>query len=245
MASINRFIKLKTVVALTGLSRTTIYRSIREGRFPKPAKIGKRASGWDEDEIDCWIRQRRLEVKIGINWKDGFSPSPSPNDLRDVFEWPLFQHVNRKNPMHLKVAIRTGMALMIEVRDILSEFDANTSFVAAQQEPPKNDGYSSTEHYEYLTQADHAWLALDRADGVAGVAWLELWEQYWRESWNRVNKTDQYGLNVLLMYLFENVSSWEFSLAELSLDGPEQREPFAPDVRDEGHLKTPRPLINQ
>ena len=42
------------VETLTGLSRSTIYREMREGRFPEPVKIG-RAVRWREDEIAAWI----------------------------------------------------------------------------------------------------------------------------------------------------------------------------------------------
>ncbi|WP_018144886.1 AlpA family transcriptional regulator [Thioalkalivibrio sp. AKL6] len=42
----------------TGLSRSTIYRLIQEGRFPKPIKIGDRASAWPASVIDRWIAER-------------------------------------------------------------------------------------------------------------------------------------------------------------------------------------------
>ena len=42
----------------TGLSRSTIYLRVKEGTFPKPVKLGARAVGWLESEIDGWLNQR-------------------------------------------------------------------------------------------------------------------------------------------------------------------------------------------
>lgn len=47
-----RVLRLRDVIAKTGLGRDTIYRGAREGWFPKPIKLSERASGWFEDEID-------------------------------------------------------------------------------------------------------------------------------------------------------------------------------------------------
>ena len=44
-------LRLPTVMALTGLSRSTIYLRISEGSFPKPVSLGARAVGWPEYEI--------------------------------------------------------------------------------------------------------------------------------------------------------------------------------------------------
>lgn len=51
-------LRLPTVRSRTGLSRSTIYLQISEGRFPKPISLGARAVGWLESEIDEWLKQR-------------------------------------------------------------------------------------------------------------------------------------------------------------------------------------------
>lgn len=51
----NRIIRLKTVIARSGLSRSTIYRKIAEGTFPPQVKISFKGSGWHEAELDRWI----------------------------------------------------------------------------------------------------------------------------------------------------------------------------------------------
>ncbi|RUO71648.1 helix-turn-helix transcriptional regulator [Idiomarina ramblicola] len=50
-----RVIRLNEVKDKIGLSRSTIYRRIANGEFPKPILLGGRASGWIEDEIDEWL----------------------------------------------------------------------------------------------------------------------------------------------------------------------------------------------
>jgi len=51
-------LRLPTVKARTGLSRSTIYLRISEGRFPKPVSLGGRAVGWVEAEINDWLNQQ-------------------------------------------------------------------------------------------------------------------------------------------------------------------------------------------
>jgi prophage regulatory protein len=51
----DRIIRLKTVLARTGLSRSTIYRKTAEGTFPPQIKISINGSGWHEAEINRWI----------------------------------------------------------------------------------------------------------------------------------------------------------------------------------------------
>jgi len=56
-----RLLRLPQVLALTGLSRDTVYRLGRAGRFPQLLKVSKRASRWREDEIRVWLEQRSAE----------------------------------------------------------------------------------------------------------------------------------------------------------------------------------------
>ncbi|NPV24428.1 AlpA family transcriptional regulator [Bradyrhizobium sp. 81013] len=51
----DRIIRLKTVLARTGLSRSTIYRKIAEGTFPAQLKISSNGTGWHESEVSRWI----------------------------------------------------------------------------------------------------------------------------------------------------------------------------------------------
>ena len=40
----------------TGLSRSTIYKKMREGTFPRPVKVGSRGVRWLERDITAWIQ---------------------------------------------------------------------------------------------------------------------------------------------------------------------------------------------
>ncbi len=51
-------LRLPTVKARTGLSRSTIYLHVSLGTFPRPITLGARAVGWIESEIDEWLARQ-------------------------------------------------------------------------------------------------------------------------------------------------------------------------------------------
>ena len=55
---ITRLIRLKEVQHRVGLGRSTIYRWMAEGKFPKPVQLGGYAVAWAEDDIQLWISAR-------------------------------------------------------------------------------------------------------------------------------------------------------------------------------------------
>jgi len=52
-----RILRMKEVLLKTGLSRSSIYNHIWAGNFPKQVKLGERAIGFYEHEIDAWLMQ--------------------------------------------------------------------------------------------------------------------------------------------------------------------------------------------
>jgi len=58
-------IRLDAVKARTGLSRSTIYAHVRDGRFPPPVAISERCVAWIEGEIDAWIAERVAASRKG------------------------------------------------------------------------------------------------------------------------------------------------------------------------------------
>lgn len=54
-------LRLPAVKARTGLSRSTIYLRVAEGAFPGPVRLGGRAVGWLESEVQDWL-QRRIDA---------------------------------------------------------------------------------------------------------------------------------------------------------------------------------------
>ena len=69
-----RFIRLPEVLTRTGFGRTSIYRKMEDGSFPKSVKLGgppidpeafdSRAIAWVEEEIDQWVEDRISERKM-------------------------------------------------------------------------------------------------------------------------------------------------------------------------------------
>ncbi len=53
-----RLIRLKEVVHRVGLGRSTIYRWMDEGKFPKPHSLGGYAVAWLETDIEQWIKSK-------------------------------------------------------------------------------------------------------------------------------------------------------------------------------------------
>jgi prophage regulatory protein len=46
------------VEAITGLSRSSIYRAMDQDQFPRPVKIGQRAVAWRETDLNAWLSSR-------------------------------------------------------------------------------------------------------------------------------------------------------------------------------------------
>ena len=70
----SQIIRLKQVKAMTGLSRTTIYRFMSINEFPKQITLGSKSSGWLIDEVDEWIKRQiqirdNRQIKVNGNGK--------------------------------------------------------------------------------------------------------------------------------------------------------------------------------
>ena len=55
---VTRLIRLPEVQHRVGLGRSTIYRWMAEGKFPKPVQLGGYAVAWAEDDVVAWIASR-------------------------------------------------------------------------------------------------------------------------------------------------------------------------------------------
>lgn len=53
-----RLVRLREVQHRVGLGRSTIYRWMDEGKFPKPHSLGGYAVRWLESDIDEWIQEK-------------------------------------------------------------------------------------------------------------------------------------------------------------------------------------------
>jgi prophage regulatory protein len=52
----DRIIRIKTVLERTGLSRSTLYRKIGSGSFPRQIAISQRCAGWRESAVREWMK---------------------------------------------------------------------------------------------------------------------------------------------------------------------------------------------
>lgn len=52
----DRILRLNSVLDRTGLSRSTLYRKINAGTFPRQIAISTRCAGWRESAVEQWMR---------------------------------------------------------------------------------------------------------------------------------------------------------------------------------------------
>ena len=57
-----RLLRLPEVTAMTGLSRSEIYRLEAIGKFPKRVPLTERTTAWASDEIEAWV-QAKIAVR--------------------------------------------------------------------------------------------------------------------------------------------------------------------------------------
>jgi prophage regulatory protein len=71
----NSILRLKAVRALTGVSRSTIWRLCRRGEFPQPLKLTARLIGWRAAEVQQWLDSRERGGPALTEVKDELSES--------------------------------------------------------------------------------------------------------------------------------------------------------------------------
>jgi prophage regulatory protein len=50
-----KLLKLQQVIERVALSKSTIYRGMDDGSFPRPFKLGSRMVRWLSDDIDAYL----------------------------------------------------------------------------------------------------------------------------------------------------------------------------------------------
>lgn len=83
--TIDRYLRVKTISEITGLSRATIYGLEKAGKFPGKVAIGARAVAWRESAITKWMEERETAVKTGREARPGRPPtSRKSREAKDV-----------------------------------------------------------------------------------------------------------------------------------------------------------------
>ena len=52
------FLRMHSVMKITGLGRSTIYRLVASQKFPSPVRLTSRAVAWRSTDIDAWSENR-------------------------------------------------------------------------------------------------------------------------------------------------------------------------------------------
>ena len=60
------FLSLKQVQARTSLSRSTVYRKIAEGTFPRQFAITARRVVWSEDAVEEWMTKQQAQSLLRV-----------------------------------------------------------------------------------------------------------------------------------------------------------------------------------
>lgn len=62
--AVDPMLRMKSVIALTGLSRSTLYRLIESGDFPPGVRLTTHTIAWPASEVANWI-QLRIAARQG------------------------------------------------------------------------------------------------------------------------------------------------------------------------------------
>ena len=58
----DRYIRIKELAAMLGIAKSTIYRLVKENKFPKQIKLTERTSVWRLSVINAWVKERESSV---------------------------------------------------------------------------------------------------------------------------------------------------------------------------------------
>ena len=63
----HRILRIGKVSEMTGVRKSTIYKNVADGSFPKPIRLGARSVGWRLSDIVAWLQapERRWDPSEG------------------------------------------------------------------------------------------------------------------------------------------------------------------------------------
>jgi predicted DNA-binding transcriptional regulator AlpA len=102
-AVLQRILRLSELTGVTGLRRSALYAKIAEGTFPRPVRLGVRAVGWLQSDIEAWQDQRialrhQVYVRVEVsptNGKPGKS-SAAPRTPPPSMSWQATSWARRR-----------------------------------------------------------------------------------------------------------------------------------------------------
>ena len=60
----DRILRPREVAQVTGLARTTIWRGVKAGTFPKPVRLTPSTIGWCQTDLAHWLAERRAAAGL-------------------------------------------------------------------------------------------------------------------------------------------------------------------------------------
>jgi predicted DNA-binding transcriptional regulator AlpA len=81
---VKKLLSKKEVLARVPFSQGTLYRLLRENKFPRPVILGVRLRGWHEEEVDAFL-EGGVEValpKFPPGRRTTANPAPAKHDGR-------------------------------------------------------------------------------------------------------------------------------------------------------------------
>ena len=54
----DRLLRRRQVEEVTGMSRSSIYRLMQDGEFPRPVRVGPAAVRWKASDLTAWLESR-------------------------------------------------------------------------------------------------------------------------------------------------------------------------------------------
>ena len=57
------FVRLPVVLRVLGIGKTSFWCGIKEGKYPKPVKLGPRTSAWRVEDIRAFIAKYKAETE--------------------------------------------------------------------------------------------------------------------------------------------------------------------------------------
>ena len=62
----DRILRISEVVDLVHLHRSTIYKMMGRGEFPRPLRLGPNSRGWRQSDVDAWVANlEEVEIRTG------------------------------------------------------------------------------------------------------------------------------------------------------------------------------------
>src|SRR5574343_1864867 len=92
--TVDKYLRIKQVAELTGLSRATIYNMEKASTFPKKTPLGARAVAWRESEIAAWMESRQHVEKSEQEKRPGKPPTKKQKPI----EPPIAAKVESTTP---------------------------------------------------------------------------------------------------------------------------------------------------